>query len=165
MSFPTNPVIYVTGVSGSGKTTIGKLLSLKTALPFFDADDFHPAANKEKMKAGHALTDDDRAQWLQRLNSLAVEQSKLRGAVIACSALKEKYRTVLAKGIAKPVWIFLNGEYDLIRQRMKQRDHYMPVALLRSQFEDLEVPSSAFTVDIKNDPGKIVDLILEYLKL
>jgi len=165
MSFPTNPVIYVTGVSGSGKTTIGKLLSLKTALPFFDADDFHPAANKEKMKAGHALTDDDRAQWLQRLNSLAVEQSKLKGAVIACSALKEKYRTVLAKGIAKPVWIFLNGEYDLIRQRMKQRDHYMPVALLRSQFEDLEVPSSAFTVDIKNDPGKIVDLILEYLKL
>jgi gluconokinase len=165
MSFPTNPVIYVTGVSGSGKTTIGKLLSLKTALPFFDADDFHPAANKEKMKAGDALTDDDRAQWLQRLNSLAVEQSKLEGAVIACSALKEKYRTVLAKGIAKPVWIFLNGEYDLIRQRMKQRDHYMPVALLRSQFEDLEVPSSAFTVDIKNDPGKIVDLILEYLKL
>ena len=165
MSFPTNPVIYVTGVSGSGKTTIGKLLSLKTALPFFDADDFHPAANKEKMKAGHALTDDDRAQWLQRLNSLAVEQSKLEGAVIACSALKEKYRTVLAKGIAKPVWIFLNGEYDLIRQRMKQRDHYMPVALLRSQFEDLEVPSSAFTVDIKNDPRKIVDLILEYLKL
>jgi gluconokinase len=159
-----SPVIYIMGVSGSGKTTIGKLLSLKTALPFFDADDFHPDVNKEKMKAGHPLTDDDRQQWLQQLNLLAVEQSELKGAIIACSALKEKYRAVLVDGVSQPVWIFLNGEFDLIRERMKQRDHYMPVQLLQSQFNDLEVPSSAVTVDIKNDPGKIVDLVMQYVE-
>ena len=161
---PVNPVIFIMGVSGSGKTTIGKLLSEKSALPFFDADDFHPPANKEKMKAGHPLTDDDRKEWLLQLNSIAIEQSRLKGAVIACSALKEKYRVILSNGILKPAWIFLKGDYDLIRGRMAHRDHYMPVTLLRSQFDDLEIPSSAFVADIKDPPAKIVELILAYLR-
>src|SRR6266700_2782944 len=101
-------IIYIMGVSGSGKTTIGKKLSERTNIPFFDADDFHSLANKKKMKAGDPLTDDDRAVWLTRINALAKEQMKKKGAIIACSALKEKYRIVLSGGIIIPVfWIFL----------------------------------------------------------
>ena len=157
-------IIYIMGVAGSGKTTIGKLLSLKTGLPFFDGDDFHPMENKEKMKAGHPLTDDDRQQWLQQLNALAIDKSKLKGAIIACSALKEKYRAILGTDIKGPVWVFLQGNYETIHERMKKRkDHFMPARLLQSQFDNLEIPASAFTADIKNDPDKIVELIMQYL--
>ncbi len=158
-----NPIIYIMGVAGSGKTTIGKALSFKTGFPFFDGDDFHPPSNKEKMKAGHPLTDDDRQQWLQRLNTLAVEHSGLKGAVIACSALKEKYRVILSSGVQQNIWIFLQGDYELIFERMKKRDHFMPVQLLHSQFDTLEIPQSAFTIDIKNDPDKIVEMIIAYM--
>ena len=159
-----NAVIYIMGVSGSGKTTIGKLLSVKTGFPFFDGDDFHSISNKEKMKAGKSLNDEDRQQWLQQLNSLAIEQFNLKGAIIACSALKEKYRTLLTQDVAQPVWIFLQGSYEEIFERMKQRNHFMPAQLLRSQFQDLEIPAFAFTIDIKNDPVKIVEMIVRYLK-
>jgi carbohydrate kinase (thermoresistant glucokinase family) len=159
-----NRIIYIIGVSGSGKTTTGKLLSQKNGIPFFDADDYHSAANKEKMKAGHPLNDDDRSEWLQEINKLAGEQIKLNGAIIACSALKEKYRVVLSKGIQDPVWIFLQGSYDEVYERMKKRaGHYMPVQLLSSQFESLEIPVHAFSVDIKNDPETIVEMIYQYL--
>ena len=158
-----NPIIYIMGVAGSGKTTIGKVLSFKTGIPFFDGDDFHPPSNKEKMKAGHSLTDDDRQQWLQRLNTLAVEHSGLKGAVIACSALKEKYRVILSSGVQQNIWIFLQGDYELILERMKKRDHFMPVQLLHSQFDTLEIPQSAFIIDIKNDPDKIVEMIIAYM--
>ncbi len=151
------------GVAGSGKTTIGKLLSLKTGIPFFDGDDFHPANNKEKMKAGHPLNDSDRKLWINQLNTLAIEQSNLKGAIIACSALKEKYRIALSHSISQPFWIFLQGTYNIIYERMKRRDHFMPIKLLQSQFADLETPASAFAIDIKNDPGKIVESIMQYL--
>ena len=151
------------GVAGSGKTTVAKLLSLKTGLPFYDGDDFHSAGNKEKMKAGLPLNDKDREQWLHHLNILAIEQSKLNGAVIACSALKEKYRIVLANNIPHTQWIFLRGTYELINYRMKQRDHFMPTQLLQSQFDDLEIPEFVFTIDIKNTPEKIVEIIVQYL--
>ena len=157
-------IIYIIGVAGSGKTTIGKLLSLKTGLPFFDGDDFHPAENKEKMKAGHPLTDEDRQQWLQQLNKLAIDKSKLKGAIIACSALKEKYRIVLGSGITTPAWIFLQGNYELIHERMKKRKgHFMPAQLLQSQFDNLEIPASALMVDIKKESDKIVEIIMQYL--
>ena len=159
-----NRIIYIIGVSGTGKTTTGKLLSQKTGIPFFDADDYHSAANKEKMKAGHPLNDDDRKEWLQEINKLALEQTKLQGAIIACSALKEKYRVVLSEGIPVPVWIFLHGSYEQVYERMKKREgHYMPVNLLSSQFETLEIPAHAFSVDIKNDPETIVEMIYQYL--
>jgi carbohydrate kinase (thermoresistant glucokinase family) len=161
-----NSIIYIIGVSGSGKTTIGKLLSSQTGIPFFDADDYHSIANKEKMKAGIPLTDEDRSGWLEDVNKLAQEQSKLKGAVIACSALKEKYRTLLsAKLIDHPVWVFLQGNYDLIHQRMEKRtDHYMPVNLLSSQLETLEIPANALTIDIKQKPEIIVTEITQHLK-
>ncbi len=148
------------GVSGSGKTTIGKLLSQKIALPFFDADDLHSTANKEKMRSGQALNDEDRKGWLQKVNELAAEQMQLKGAIIACSALKEKYRAVLGTGIDKPVWIFLKGNYEMIFERMQNRkDHYMPASLLRSQFDNLEIPNNAIMIDIEKEPDEIVELI------
>ena len=159
-----NFIIYIMGVSGSGKTTIGKLLSQKTTIPFFDGDDFHPPANKEKMKSGKPLNDDDRKEWLREINKMATEQAKLKGAVIACSALKEKYRGILSNGIADPIWIFLQGSYDEVYERMKKRnDHYMPVQLLSSQFENLEIPANVFSIDIKNEPEAIVAKIYQYL--
>ena len=157
-------IIYIMGVAGSGKTTIGKLLSLQTGFPFFDADDLHTDSNKEKMKAGNPLDDKDRQPWLHKLNVLAIEQSKLKGAIIACSALKKKYRDVLATRISKPIWIFLEGSYEIIYERMQKReDHFMPPELLLSQFENLEVPADAFMINIKNTPAKIVEMIMQHL--
>jgi carbohydrate kinase (thermoresistant glucokinase family) len=161
-----SPLIYIMGVSGSGKTTVGKLLSAKTEIPFFDGDDLHSSANKKKMEAGNALNDDDRKDWLQRINSLAIEQQKLSGAIIACSALKEKYRDILIEEIHKPYWVFLNGGFELIQERMKKRkDHFMPTDLLSSQFEILERPSDALTIDISKSPEEIVSIIQNKLQL
>lgn len=160
-------IIYIMGVSGSGKTTIGAKLSSKTAIPFFDGDDFHPVRSVEKMRAGHPLNDSDRAQWLARINEIAKEQAKNKGAIIACSALKEKYRKVLTSGLSVPVfWVFLRGSFDLIETRMKlRRGHFMPAALLASQFEALEIPTEAITVDILDDPDKMVEVIISRLGL
>ena len=157
-----NDIIYIMGVSGSGKTTIGKLLSLKTGIPFFDGDDFHSAGNKAKMRSGKPLNDNDRKHWLEELNSLAIEHSMLKGAIIACSALKEKYRTILTKNIDQPKWIFLQGTYEVIHERMKEREHFMPARLLRSQFNDLEIPQFAFSIDIKNKAGEIIEMIMQH---
>jgi carbohydrate kinase (thermoresistant glucokinase family) len=158
------PVIYIMGVSGSGKTTIGEMLSIKTGLPFFDADDFHPLTNKQKMKAGIALNDEDRKPWLANLHQLAVDQSAINGAIIACSALKEKYRQLLTTNVQQPFWIFLQGNYEIIHDRIEKRNgHFMPAQLLQSQFDSLEIPVDAFTADIQNEPEKIIDLILKYL--
>ena len=160
-----NAVIFIMGVACSGKTTIGQLLSLKTGIPFFDGDDFHTPSNKAKMSAGHPLTDEDRQQWLKQLNVLAVEQSRLNGVIMACSGLKEKYRVILSSGVEKTAWIFLHGTYELIYERMKKRDHFMPVELLQSQFDILEVPFDAFAVDVKDEPNKIVEMIAQHLNL
>ena len=160
-------VIYIMGVAGSGKTTTGIKLSEATAIPFFDADDFHPPANKEKMKAGKPLNDEDRKGWLSTINELAKENSQKSGAIIACSALKEKYRNQLSAGIKSTVhWIILQGSFSLIQQRMKARkDHFMPAGLLQSQFDTLETPEYAVVIDINNDPDEIVADIIKKLSL
>jgi carbohydrate kinase (thermoresistant glucokinase family) len=162
-----SPVVYIMGVAGSGKSTIGRQLSVATGIPFFDGDDFHPPANKEKMKAGQPLNDDDRKGWLKRINELAKEHSQKKGAIIACSALKEKYRIVLARGIKSPVhWILLEGNFGLIKERMKSReDHFMPASLLQSQFDTLEPPGNAIVMDINKTPEQIVTGILRQVKL
>lgn len=129
------------GVSASGKTTLGRALATALGLEFFDGDDYHLPENIAKMSAGKPLTDDDRKGWLNRLNALA-RGHRDTGAVIGCSALKERYREWLSEGLGAGVtWIVLTGTFDQIRERIESRKgHFMPPALLRSQFETLELP-------------------------
>ncbi|MEM1123978.1 MAG: gluconokinase [Bacteroidota bacterium] len=158
-------IIFVMGVSGSGKTTIGKMLARELNLPFFDADDFHPPANVNKMSRGEPLNDEDRAPWLDNLNELARAQAEEKGAVITCSALKAIYRRRLEKGIHDlPDWVFLDGDFDLLLSRMNDReDHFMPASLLQSQFDTLEVPKSAIKVDVAKSPEEIIAELLPQL--
>jgi gluconokinase len=151
-------------VSGSGKTTIGKLLAQKMEVAFRDADDYHPKENIDKMAAGQPLNDNDRQGWLERLNELIIE-SQTDGLVLACSALKENYRRILASGLHKDIkWIYLDGSFEEILARMKDRkDHFMPSELLRSQFDTLEIPSYALSVPINTSPEQTVAEIVERL--
>ena len=153
--------VVVMGVSGSGKTTIGQALAKRLGCPFLDADDFHPAANVEKMRAGVPLDDADRLPWLERLNA------ELRGtkeAVLACSALKARYRDVLSAGIADFRLVHLRGPFELIARRLAQRRHrYMPASLLQSQFDALEPPVGAVAVDIGLPEDRCVESILAQL--
>ena len=157
-------VLFVMGVSGSGKTTIGKLLAEKLQSTFFDGDDYHPKANVEKMKKGQPLNDQDREGWLQRLNELAASKQEDTGAIIACSALKSKYREQLRQGLKAIEFIYLEGSFELISKRMLERkNHFMPTSLLRSQFNALEIPEHAIRVSIDAEPPEIVDNILKEL--
>ena len=158
-----NKVIIIMGVSGSGKTTIGKMLAEKTRFEFYDADNFHPKENIEKMQAGIPLTDEDRWPWLDNMNNFAKEKIKTGNVIVTCSALKEIYRLRLCKGIETSCrWIFLKGTYDMILQRMQQRkEHYMPASLLQSQFDALEEPTGAITEDISQSPEIIVQRIIK----
>ncbi len=156
-------IYYIMGVAGSGKTTIGENLSKLLNIPFFDADNFHSPANIAKMAAGAPLNDDDRVSWLNALNIKAKEQDiNNLGAIIACSALKEKYRSQLIYNINCPIhWIYLDGDFELIMDRMKMRiNHYMPVTLLKSQFEALEKPTYGIHIAIDQSPEQIVQQIL-----
>ncbi len=157
-------IYIVMGVSGCGKSTIGKLLADALQFPYFDGDDFHPEENVAKMSKGKALTDEDRMGWLQSLNQLSKQNSE-KGAVIACSALKESYREVLSQDMVKTmVFIYLKGSFDEISRRMRERkDHFMPVDLLKSQFKTLEPPRNAITVSITDPPAAIVSKILEQI--
>ncbi|MEP6794610.1 MAG: gluconokinase [Saprospiraceae bacterium] len=159
-------IIFVMGVSGCGKSTIGKMLSQKLNLLFFDGDDYHPAENVLKMHAGIPLDDADRYSWLKQLHGIASECIKQDGGVIACSALKESYRKILTEGIADQVrWIFLEGTFDCIKERLEKRqDHYMSAKLLTSQFDALEIPAYAIRVSIESSPETIVEKIINELE-
>lgn len=147
------------GVSGSGKTTIGLLLSEKLGIDFLDADDFHPKENVQKMQNGIALTDADRIPWL---NLLATEISK-KDLVLACSALKHSYRKLLESMSGEKIhWVYLKGSKELIAKRLALRkDHFMSADLLQSQFDALETPENCITVDITKTPTEIVNHIVE----
>ena len=139
-------VIIVMGVSGSGKTHVGKLLAEALSLPFYDADNFHPPHNVAKMKQGHPLTDADRAPWLAILADKITEWNQRGGAILACSALKESYRVQLSSEYTADVrFAYLQGSKELILKRMLARDHFFPPELLDSQFADLEEPQSSET--------------------
>ena len=158
--------VIVMGVSGSGKTTLACQLARALDGKVFDADDFHEPASVEKMRAGVPLTDEDRRPWLARLNWLlrshrdeahAVNSSEpVRPIVLACSALKESYRAEILRGVSHARLIFLDGDYETIAARIRDRSakttHYMPEALLQSQFDVLERPSAAITIDVNLSP-------------
>lgn len=154
-------IYYIMGVSGCGKSTVGKLLAKQLNIPFFDGDDYHLEANVQKMASGQALNDDDRKGWLETLNTLAKKHSKT-GAVIACSALKKSYRQVLQKSILEATqFVFLDGSFQEVLDRLQSRKgHFMPPALLQSQFDALEKPSGAVTVSILLSPNEIVSAIV-----
>jgi gluconokinase len=146
-------IVIVMGVSGVGKTTIGEALARELGWRFLDADDYHPPQNVAKMAAGAALDDADRKPWLEKLN-LELRKFDVRdeSVILACSALKQKYRRRLTDGIKRVQLVFLKGEFELIHSRLAQRRHrFMPESLLRSQFEALEPPQQAITVDVSAD--------------
>jgi carbohydrate kinase (thermoresistant glucokinase family) len=155
-------VIIVMGVSGSGKSTIGKILADKLTIPFFDADNFHPSPNIEKMKSGQSLNDKDRAPWLKILSKNIESWNNEKGAVLACSALKSSYRKILGQD---HFYIYLKGSFALIHQRLQERpDHFMPESLLKSQFNTLEEPENAFIISIDDKIENIVNSALEEIK-
>lgn len=158
-------VYIVMGVSGVGKTTVGKLLALQLELPFYDADDFHPSENVEKMKAGIPLQDEDRKDWLGILAGKITAWNQKGGAVLACSALKEKYRKQLQSIPQEDLtWIYLHSTFELIKERLQLReDHFFKPELLASQFETLEPPTYGIHIDANASPEKIIQQIMQKL--
>jgi gluconokinase len=161
-------IVVLMGVSGSGKTTIGTLLSRRSGTTFVDADDYHPQANKLKMASGHPLNDEDREPWLQTLNGLLRQwYASGTGGVLACSALKEKYRATLASGLPEGTvkFVLLDGSKEMIAERLAKRNHeFMNSALLDSQFATLEPPSDALSIVNDKPPEEIVDEILQQVQ-
>ena len=168
-SVPSPLAVVLMGVSGSGKTTLGLLLARRTGAIFVDADDYHSSANKAKMSAGTALTDEDRQPWLETLNMV------LRGwvatqqpGILACSALKQKYRETLTASIPEAAvqFILLDGSKEMIGERLRERHHeYMTGALLESQLSTLERPDNAVRVVNDRSPDRVVDEILSKLQM
>lgn len=154
-------IVVLMGVSGSGKTTVGQVLAQRLGWPFFDADDYHPPGNVDKMRSGVPLTDADRWPWLDALNALLREQQAHGGdAILACSALKQAYRERLARDLPGVRWVHLYGGFALIEARLRARkDHYMPANLLKSQFDTLEPPADALTVDVTEAPDVLAQRI------
>jgi gluconokinase len=158
-------VIVVMGVSGSGKTTVGKLLAQALGAEFAEGDAYHPPENIEKMRRGIPLEDADRWPWLQTL-AAQIDRWLAAGTpmVLACSALKQSYRDVLAQGRPRMRFVHLEGDKALIRDRLDaRRGHYMPASLLDSQIAALEPPIDAITVDIAGTPEAIVADIIQHL--
>jgi gluconokinase len=152
----------IMGVSGSGKTTIGKTLAERLGWDFFDADDFHPTENITKMMNGIPLTDEDRAPWLDTLHHLLSSTlASGRHPILACSALKENYRIQLLHHLDGIEPIYLKGNYELIWSRMSVRQgHYMRPEMLRSQFAALEEPHNVFALDISMTVEALIDKIM-----
>ena len=159
-------VIVVMGVTGSGKTTIGSLLAARLGWHFADADEFHSAANKEKMHKGIPLSDADRLPWLGAMHDqIAKWFAAKQNVVLACSALKQSYRQLLWNGPAVQ-FVYLKGSYELIAERLRARKgHFADEHILAGQFADLEEPSDAVAVDIRASPEEIVDEICRRLGL
>jgi gluconokinase len=154
-------VIILMGVAGSGKTTVGEVLARRLGWPFHDADDLHPAANREKMSRGLPLTDDDRRPWLDAVRGL-IEQYVATGddAIVACSSLKQWYRDRIIADPAVVKLVYLKGSFELIAARLAARHgHFFDPALLRSQFDTLEEPPKAIVENVSQDAEAIAGAI------
>jgi gluconokinase len=160
-------IVVLMGVSGAGKTVIGTLLAERSGATFADADDYHPAANKQKMHSGQPLTDEDRQPWLEQLNALLRQwfEAKQSG-VLACSALKQQYRETLASGMPHDAISFclLEVPRELLEQRLAERHHeFMTPKLLSSQLATLETPKDAWIVKNDRTPDEVVSEILSHI--
>lgn len=147
------------GVAGAGKTTIGRRLADELGWQFSDGDDFHPAANIQKMRRGQALTDADRQPWLERMHSAIVDRiSRNQPAVLACSVLRASYRAIVQAGCQDHLrMVYLKGSFELFRQRLVHRvDHFMRQELLTSQFAILEEPADGLVIDAALPPDEII---------
>jgi gluconokinase len=152
--------VVVMGASGSGKTTVGELLARRLDVSFVDGDDLHPITNKQKMSAGIALKDQDRAPWLDAVAAVLAQGN----VVLACSALRRRYRDRLRKAAPALALVYLRGSRELLAERLTGRHHqFMPAKLLDSQLQTLEIPDAdeqALTVEIVSSPAAIVDRII-----
>src|ERR1700719_358090 len=159
MSNITSRAVILMGVSGSGKSTVGASLAQRLECPFLDADDFHPAANVEKMKRGIPLNDEDRMPWLARLHD-ELEHRLGSGAsvVLGCSALKESYRKILEESFSRIDFVFLDVDQLTLTERLeKRKDHFFPKGLLESQFTALERPQNALIVDASRPIEEVIE--------
>ncbi len=160
-------IIYVIGVAGSGKTTVGRAIAEALGVDYFDADDFHPVENVSKMQRSIPLNDEDRKPWLNALHDKALSMRE-KGAVITCSALKESYRQRLMQDMSHDEisWVVLQGDFDTIYERMSARlGHFMPTGLLQSQFETWENPSYGIHVDISQSVEEIIKEVINFEKV
>jgi gluconokinase len=158
--------IIVMGVSGCGKTTVGRQLAEHLGWVFIESDEYHSPSDIEKMSSGIPLNDKDRWPWLEQLRDLLYDHSqKHQSVVLACSSLKQSYRDLLTSGLENVYFVFLKGDFDLIHQRMQERHHYMKADMLHSQFDALEEPLDAVVIDIQNSPEMIVEEILTQLSI
>ncbi len=163
------PCIVVMGVSGCGKSTVGRELAAAMGLPFVEGDDLHPPRNVAKMASGTPLTDDDRRDWLATLaDVLAGAATRGHGVVVSCSALKRRYRDQLRAGAPGTRLVFLHGSRELLAERLAARSHaYMPASLLESQLQTLEPPAAdegAVELDISLPPPTLVAAALQGLE-
>ena len=152
-------VVVIMGVTGSGKTTVGRAVAERLGWPFYDADDFHPAENVAKMRSGLPLTDADREPWLEALTSLLAGLGS-RDAVLACSALGREFRARLVEGLDVEV-VYLEADAQLAAERLRaRRGHFMPPSLVASQFEALEEPEDVMTLDARLSSQELVEKIV-----
>ena len=155
-------IVIIMGVSGCGKSTIGKKLAQKLGCSFLEGDDFHPTENITKMKKGIPLTDQDRLPWLKKISEKCAHENNIgNNLVVACSALKKQYRLILNNAHNYEL-VHLFGELKTIKQRMSKRDHFMPIKLIESQFETLEPPAKeehAIATEINLPIEALVDKI------
>lgn len=160
-------VIVLMGVAGSGKSSVGEALAHILGWPFRDADDFHPAYNRDKMRRGLPLDDNDRRPWLEAIRASIVQSLRRNeSAIYACSALKQAYRRLLATDAQEVKFVYLKGPFGLIVERLAHRQgHFFNFVLLQSQFDDLEEPHDALQVDISSSSEVIADSIIEVLGL
>jgi len=158
-------LIIIMGVSGSGKTSLAKSLSLELNIPYYDADDFHNEQNISKMKEGIALNDSDREPWLNEINMHLREKLNMHNCILACSALKEAYRNQLVQGIRQYKLIHLKGSYELILERVNNRKgHFMKAELLKSQFDAFEEPMEALDIPVSWTMEEQLRLAAEEIK-
>ncbi len=159
-------IVVVMGVAGAGKTTVGQAVAAALEIPFLDADAFHPPANVAKMAAGTPLDDADRAPWLGALAAALAAAEPATGAVLACSALKERYRKVLAAELRRPPrWVYLAAPREALAARLTGRTgHFMPASLLDSQLDALEPPGDALLVDATRPPEAICAEVVAALR-